>query len=315
MIYKSRKIATLDLGTNSLLMLIAERDEEGRVTVIADESAMPRLGEGLRATKRLGDHIIERACRSIREFVLQAKELGVEEILITATSAVREAENSSALLTRIQEEAGIDIEVLPPNEEARLTYLSVTTEPGGDARSMVVDIGGGSTEVTWGIGHRFDGGRSLDVGTIKVLEGHLKSDPPSEAELDAARAEIDQRLSRVTPLGTLDHYYGTAGTFTHLASVDLQLKEYHPDKIAGHKLDQKTVNRWVDTLSRMTAKERLSLPGLDPRRADVILSGSLIIERLYPKFGNDVFEVYDRGIRFGKLFEKLRNFVPPVRFS
>jgi exopolyphosphatase/guanosine-5'-triphosphate,3'-diphosphate pyrophosphatase len=180
---------------------------------------------------------------------------------------------------------------------------------------MVVDIGGGSTEVTWGLGHRFDGGRSLNIGTIKLIEGPLQGDPPAPEALDQTRDEIDRQLVRVTPLGHLAHYYGTAGSFTHLAAVDLALREYDPVKIARHKLTRENVARWIDRLSRMNRREILALPGVDPRRADVLLAGSIIIERLCEKFQVPAFEVMDRGIRFGKLFDMLRGFEGPIIFS
>jgi len=314
MTYKRRRIATLDLGTNSLLMVVAERNEEGQVTVLEEDGLLPRLGEGLRNSGKISPQAADRACADLRNFFSRARNLQADEIVVTATSAVREASNRDEFLSRVKEELDLEIEVLPPNEEARLAYISVTLERGHDDPSMVVDIGGGSTEITWGIGARFDGGRSLDLGTVKLLDGPLASERPSTSDLEKARKEIDSRLMRVTPLGKLDHYYGTAGSFTHLASVDLKLTEYHPDRVQGYRLDKETVSDWTSKLASMSVEEKLALPGIDPKRVDVIFPGTLIIERLFEKFGHDAFEVHDRGIRFGKLFDRLRTFVPPVRF-
>ena len=180
---------------------------------------------------------------------------------------------------------------------------------------MVVDVGGGSTEITWGIGHRFDGGRSLDLGTVKLLEEHLTGDPPTRTAISRARDEIDQRLSRVTPLGKLTRYYGTAGSFTHLVSLNLELKAYHSTKVSGHRLTRENVRKFVDLFSTAPRSEVLKLPGVDPRRADVLLAGTLIIERLFEKFQIPAFEVYDRGVRFGKIFDRLKGFVPPIQFA
>ncbi len=312
MTYKRRRLATLDLGTNSLLMLVAERNEEGKIKILLDDSAMPRLGEGLRATGKISPQVMDRTLNAMKELLKKAEECKANEIFITATSAVREASNQKEFLSRFFEIVGREIEILPPSEEARLTFLSVTSERGHEDCSMVVDIGGGSTEITWGIGARFDGGRSLNLGTVKLLEGHLENEIPTQANLDSTRKEIDTQLSRITPLGQLDHYYGTAGSFTHLASIDLELAQYSPDDVAGHKITQERVSEWIKRLSKMSREERLLLPGLDPRRVDVLLPGMLIIERLLDKFRNDSFQVFDRGIRFGKLFDELKKFVPPV---
>jgi exopolyphosphatase / guanosine-5'-triphosphate,3'-diphosphate pyrophosphatase len=311
-IYKRRRIATIDIGTNSLLMIVAERNEEGKLTILADESRVPKLGEGLRATRSISPQGMERTLTALSEIFAIAKSHGADEIFVTATSAAREASNQEEFLTKAEQILGCPLEIIPPNEEARLTYISVTSERGNDDPSMVVDIGGGSTEITWGLGHRFDGGRSLDLGTVKVHEGFLKEDPPTATEVDAARKEIDQRLSRVTPLGKLNHYFGTAGSFTHLASIDLALENYRWNKILDYRLTKETLNHLVARLSRSARSEIVSWPGVDPRRADVLLAGALIIERLFEKFKMDAFIVVDRGVRFGKLFSQLKGFAPPL---
>lgn len=313
--YRQRRLAALDLGTNSLLMLAAERNGEGKLLVLADEIETPRLGEGLRETGKISEKALDRTCTSIQKLLTKTKDLNITEIFLTATASVREASNQDEVVQKISNLLEQNVEVLPPNEEGRLTYISVTTERGHEAPSMVADIGGGSTEITWGIGARFDGVRSLNIGTVKLLEGRLKNNPPSQDELEQTRKEIDHQLARVTPLGSLEHYYGTAGSFTHLASIDLELKSYTSEKVAGHQLTKERVTQWVDRISKMTVEERKKLAGVDPRRADVLLPGALIIERLFEKFKNHAFEVYDRGIRFGKLFDKLRGFIPPIHFQ
>ncbi len=314
-LFKKRRIATIDIGSNAVLMLVAERDEKGTLTVLADESSMPRLGEGLRRTRNLAPIAMERSLDVLRNYAARARELDAGEIFATATNAAREAENREDFLSAASAVLGNRVELLSPNEEARLTYLSVTADESNVAPSMVVDIGGGSTEVTWGLGNRFDGGRSLDLGTIKLIEGPLKGDPPGPQELDLARREIDERLARITPLGNLARYYGTAGSFTHLAAVEMELRDYHPSRVAHRKLTPERVRFWIDRFSGMRQKEIEKIPGVDRRRLDVILAGSLIIERLLIKFHVPAFEVMDRGIRFGKLFDTLRGFQPPITYS
>jgi exopolyphosphatase/guanosine-5'-triphosphate,3'-diphosphate pyrophosphatase len=302
--YKRRRIATFDLGSNSFLLLVAERSEEGRIKVLLDDSLTPRIGEGSRESRWISAAPLERAEEALRTLALKAKDAGAEEFFAGATSAVREASNQEEVLARLSAAAGFPVEVMEASEEARLTYLSVTLEQPHNERTLVVDIGGGSTEITWGIGGRFDGGRSLDLGTVKLLEANLP--------LEEARRAIDRQLERITPLGKLDRYYGTAGAFTLLASVDMGLERYSPERISGHSLSRSRLSQWVERLSAMTMEERGLLPGSDPRRVDLLLPGALIAERLQAKFGNDSFEISDRGVRFGKLFDLLRGFVPPI---
>ncbi|MFH1262696.1 MAG: Ppx/GppA phosphatase family protein [Pseudomonadota bacterium] len=315
MTYKRRRIASIDLGSNSFLLLAAERGEDGLFTVLADESETPRISEGLRATRTISPEAVQRAVAALTKLSTRAKEIGATEIFATATAAVREASNRDDVIRVFSEAAGVPLEVLPPAEEARLSYLSVTMELPHNERTMVVDIGGGSTEITWGIGHRFDGARSLNLGTVKLLEKHLTMECPTAIELDAARDEIDAALARITPLGTLDHYYGTAGSFTHLASLELGLERYSSQGVAGHILTRERVEEWVNKIASTPFEGRKLLPGADPRRIDVLLSGTLIVERLFEKFKNRSFQVFDRGVRFGKAYDVLRGFAPPIHFA
>ncbi len=312
--FKKRRLAVIDVGTNSILLLVAERDEKGTLTVIKDRLATPRLGAGLRETGKISDEALERTHDALQMFSRTAKDLSPEKVLIATTSAVREANNQPEVLSRLEAGAEGEIEVLSRNDEARLSYVAVTSVLNHDLPSMVVDIGGGSTEITWGIGSRFDGGRSLNLGTVKLLEGPLSMESPSERDLENARAEIDVQLNRVAPIGRLDHHYGTAGTFTHLVSLELGLSSYRAEKVNGQGLTLEKVKSWLARLAPMSNEERKKLPGVDPRRVDLLVPGTLIIERLHNKFGNPRFEVHDRGVRYGKLFEQLRGFNSPIQF-
>ena len=313
--YKKRRIATIDIGTNSILMVIAERDEKGHLKVLYQTSHVPKLGEGLRNTGKISTAAIDRAARALQECKGVAHRFEVSEIFLTATSATREASNRDQFVSKVHEETGMSIQVIPPNEEARLTYLSATSEQAGNISTMVVDIGGGSTEITWGLGARFDGGRSLNLGTVKLTDAYLNRIPPSKEMIEKARGEVDDRLSRVTPLSALQRSFGTAGSFTHLASIALGLEKYHPDAVQNFKITLPITQEWIERLSKMSREEIGKLKGVDVRRIDVLLSGTIIIERLLKKFNLDGFDVIDRGIRFGKLFDLLKGFVPPIEWG
>ena len=312
---KNRTIATIDLGSNSILMLVVQRNEDGEIHVLYDGSEVVKLGEGVKETHNISTIALDRAVKAIQHYQKDLEKFQIEKIFLTATSAMREAENRDAIIESIRTQTSIEVELLPKVEEVRLTYKSVLAEEGHDDPSLVIDIGGGSTEIGWGIGSRYDGGRSLNLGTVKLLEGPLRPEKLSESDLQLARAEIDREMIRVTPLGDLDHYYGTAGSFTQAAALELQLQKYTSQAVDHFKLKKEHVARWLNELAPLSIEQKKLIPGIDPKRIDVIVPGLLIIERLFQKFQNDEFIVRDRGIRFGKAFDQFRDFKPQIFFD
>lgn len=313
--YRDRTIATIDLGTNSILLLIIRRDDQGTVHVLHEGSEVVKLGEKLKESGNICQPALERTLKAIKQYQEDISKFTVEKIYLTATSAMREAENQEQVIKTIQEQTGLEVEVLPKVEETRLTYKSVLLEEAHEDPSLVIDIGGGSTEIGWGIGSRYDGGRSLNLGTVKLIEGPLSKTQPSDADIATARAEIDAELRRLVPLGQLKHYYGTAGSFTQAAALELKLEKYSPQAVDGFKLQKSSVEQWISKLSRMSDAEKLTLPGIDPKRVDVLLAGFIVIERLYNKFGASEFIVRDRGVRYGKAFDQFRDFKPGIVFQ
>jgi exopolyphosphatase/guanosine-5'-triphosphate,3'-diphosphate pyrophosphatase len=313
--YRDRTIATIDLGTNSVLLLVVQRNDQGEVRVLHEGSEVVRLGEKLKQTGNISPAALDRTISAIKNYQTQIAPFNVEKIYLTATSAMREAQNQQEIVDAITAATSLEVEILPKAEETRLAYKSVTAEEPHEDPALVIDIGGGSTEIAWGMGSRYDGGRSLDLGTVKLIEGIMSKEILSSAELDLARAEIDNALVRVTALGDLDYYYGTAGSFTQAAALDLKLTEYSSKAVDHHKLKKENVSAWIQKLSQMTNEEKKSLPGADPKRTDVMLAGMLIIERLYQKFETSEFIVRDRGVRFGKAFDQFRDFKPDIIFA
>lgn len=313
--YRNRTIATIDLGTNSILLLVIQRDDKGDVHVLHEGSEVVRLGEKIKQTGNISPAALDRTLTAIKHYQDIIAPFNVEKTYLTATSAMREAQNQEEIIAAITAATTLEVEVLPKAEETRLAYKSVTAEEQHEDPSLVIDIGGGSTEIAWGMGSRYDGGRSLDLGTVKLIEGVMSKEILSSAELDAARAEIDNALVRVTALGDLDYYYGTAGSFTQAAALDLKLTDYSSKAVDHHKLKKENVSAWIQKLSQMTNEEKKSLPGADPKRIDVMLAGLLIIERLFLKFETSEFIVRDRGVRYGKAFDQFRDFNPQIKFG
>ena len=313
--YRDRTIATIDLGSNSILLLIVRRNDQGQVHVLHEGSEVVKLGEKIRETGNITPAALERTIKAIKQYQADIEKFPVEKVYLTATSAMREAGNQEDIIKTIQEQTGLETEVLPKVEETRLTYKSVLSEEPHEDPSLVIDIGGGSTEIGWGIGARYDGGRSLNLGTVKLIEGPLSKNQVSETDLNDARAEIDNELRRLVPLGQLKHYYGTAGSFTQAAALELQLENYTPQAVDHFKLKKEVVEKWIGKLSKMSQDEIKTLPGVDLKRTDVLLAGLIVIERLYNKFGTSEFIVRDRGVRYGKAFDQFRDFKPEIIFA
>lgn len=313
--YRDRTIATIDLGTNSMLLLVVRRDENGVVHVLHDGSEVVKLGENLKQTGNISPAALDRTINAIKKYQDDMKPFNIDKVYLTATSAMREAQNQEEIINAIQTQTGLEVEVLPKVEEVRLTYKSVLAEEKHEAPSLVVDIGGGSTEVGWGLGSRYDGGRSMNIGTVKLIEGPLRNPNPSAADLQAARNEIDREMQRLVPLGKLEYYYGTAGSFTQAAALDLKLGKYTPQAVDHYKLSRQSVEQWIQKLASMTVEERKTLPGIDLKRMDVLIAGLVVIERLFYKLEAPEFIVRDRGVRFGKAFDQFRDFNQEVIFA
>lgn len=313
--FRDRTIATIDLGTNSILLLVVRRDEHGVIHVLQEGSEVVRLGEKLKTTGVISSAALSRTLAAIQAYQKEIEKHKVDKIYLTATSAMREAQNQQEIMDAITSQTGLEVEVLPKVEETRLTYKSVLSEEQHEDPSLVIDIGGGSTEIGWGIGARYDGGRSLNLGTVKLIEGALSKSNPTDADLNAARAEIDQELKRLVPLGKLQHYYGTAGSFTQAAALELKLSTYTPQAVDHFRLKKQSVEQWISKIAKMSPEELKTLPGIDVKRMDVLLAGLIVIERLYNKFQTDEFIVRDRGVRFGKAFDQFRDFKPEIVFA
>ncbi|HMQ09760.1 MAG TPA: hypothetical protein PKC21_04420 [Oligoflexia bacterium] len=297
-------IATIDIGTNSMLMLGVDYYKK-TTHFLFDHYYMPRLGEGLAQSHCINQKALARAYKD-----LQACKKTLDgyqrpyHIFITASSAIREAENQKDIVATLEKifSPG-SIEIISGQEEARLSYLSLKDCYSIDSKNILFDIGGGSTEIAFGKNDTLIESQSIKFGTVKLLDMYFKP-KHSFDKLDQAREYILQQLSNCSILPPKNtQFFGTAGSFTQCASMLLQLETYQADKIDGFKLSKKNITDKISQLSNLSIKQIKNLAGIDPKRADVILPGLIIIECLMQFFKTDSIKVYDRGIRFGKLFD------------
>jgi exopolyphosphatase/guanosine-5'-triphosphate,3'-diphosphate pyrophosphatase len=295
------RVAVVDIGTNSTRLLVAEVDG-GTLAELQRESIVTRLGEGVEATGRLGEAPMQRVFAVLDGYAAAIERHGATVRTAVMTSAVRDAVNGAEFAAAVRDRYGLDALTLSGDEEARLTYLGATATRGGGEPLVVIDIGGGSTELVVGAAGAVDFHSSTQVGVVRHSERHLHSDPPAPAELRAlaidARAAIDAAVPeelRTRPAGGI----ATGGTATQLASVDLGLAVHDRERVEGHALSRATLEHLRDRLAALPLAERCSVRGLDPARAPTIVAGVVILIQAVGAFGLDGVDVSERDILWG----------------
>jgi exopolyphosphatase/guanosine-5'-triphosphate,3'-diphosphate pyrophosphatase len=301
------RIATIDIGTNTTLLLVAEASG-GTISVLEDRATITRLGRGIGKDGRLGQEGIDRTLATLSGYAVLARVLEAP-IFAIGTEALRRAPNADDFLCRAAALLDMPVEVIDGEREAGLTFLAAKQSfPGAAARTMVVvDIGGGSTEIVVAHGGAVDSCRSLPLGSVRLTERHIHHDPPLAGEIAAVRAEAAERLAEAPFPSQTDQPYlvGVAGTVTTLAAMAQDLRSYDPALVHGFHLTLPALEQQIDRLHVSTQSQREAMTGLDPLRADVILAGAIILSEIARRVGSTHLLVSDRGIRWGLLYEKL----------
>ncbi|MBE7501832.1 MAG: Ppx/GppA family phosphatase [Verrucomicrobiales bacterium] len=303
--------AVLDVGTNSVKLLVADLAPP-TVRPVLERSIQTRLGRGLATTGRLDPAAVAETVRVIARLHAEARQLGAERVRIAATSAAREASNTGDLLDAVRTATGLVVEVLSGEQEARWGFAGVTTDPDLQDRSiLLLDVGGGSTELALGrVGNlRFHA--SYPLGAVRWLERLHPSDPPRPSELERGRRELAETVGSlvVPPLqphlvgvrqGPLQ-LVGTGGTASVLAAMALELVAFDRAAIDGRVLRAAEVTARLEQLWSLPLARRRVLPGLPPERADVMLTGTLIYEGLMAVLGFESLRITTRGLRYAAL--------------
>ena len=288
------RVAAVDLGTNSTRLLVA--DVEGdQLDEIVRELRITRLGEGVDQRRRLLPVPIARVRNCLAEFRRELEEHGATRTLAIATSAIRDAENGEAFLGEIEWSYGFSTRLLAGAEEAAMMYRGVTAGRPPLDETLIVDIGGGSTELVLGSNGGVRSSVSLDIGCVRLTERFLVSDPPSRPELAAASAYARSLLPSLEARNAI----GVAGTVTTLATLDLGLDEYDPEQTHGHRIPRTTVGRELERLAALPLTERLQVSGIEPGRAPVIVAGLVVLREVLDAYGLDEVEVSERDILHG----------------
>ncbi|GII52929.1 hydrolase [Planotetraspora thailandica] len=302
------RVAAVDCGTNSVRLLIADIARDGSEPVdVERRMEIVRLGQGVDRTGRLAPEALERTFTAMRGYAqLIAEHAGPSgrmPVRVVATSATRDASNRADFVAGVREIFGVEPEVVTGEEEARLSFTGATNGgPGaGDAPYLVVDIGGGSTEFVVGT-DAVEGALSVDIGCVRLTERHLKGDPPDQATVEAAIADIEAAMDRVeavVPVRRARTLVGLAGSVTTVAGIALGLPDYDPAKIHHSRVPAHEVHEISARLLGMTHDERAAIPVMHPGRVDVIGAGALILDRIVARYGFDEVVVSEHDILDG----------------
>jgi exopolyphosphatase / guanosine-5'-triphosphate,3'-diphosphate pyrophosphatase len=297
------RVAVVDIGTNSTRLLIADVGDDG-VSELERESKVTRLGEGVDATGRLGDAPQERVFAVLEHYAERIAALDCEASAAVMTSAVRDAANGDAFRAAVGERFGLDGRTLTGDEEAAYSFRGATAaRPADDtARRVVIDIGGGSTELVCGTGHEPGFHVSTQIGVVRFSERFVEHDPPDGGELDALAAEARRGVEAAVPAdvrGSVGGAIAVAGTATSSASIDLELDPYDAARVEGHVLSRERLGELRARLAALPLEARREVTGLDPDRAPTIVAGVVILECVLAAFGLATVEVSDRDILWG----------------
>jgi exopolyphosphatase/guanosine-5'-triphosphate,3'-diphosphate pyrophosphatase len=299
------RYAVIDAGTNSIKFHIGEHAADGTWRTVVDRAELTRLGEGLAQQGVIGDAALERAVAAIAGMVGEAKRHGVRAIAAVGTAGLRIAKNGDQVVAAIKARAGVHIEVISGEEEGRLAYLAAKSGLGLKTGSLVVfDTGGGSSQFTFGHDSSVDERFSVEVGAVRYTERYGLDNAVSPGVLREAMAAIAADLSRIDGRPVPDALVAMGGAVTNITAVRHRLATYDPAVVQGSVLDRAEIDRQIELYRSLDADARRAIPGLQPKRAEVILAGACIVRTVMEKLGKQSFTVSDRGLRHGVLAER-----------
>lgn len=299
------RVAVIDTGTNSTRLLVAEVEGK-QVRELERRTAITRLGEGVDDAGYLHEDAKERVRRCVADYAKIISRYHPAKTIVLATSSVRDATDGRKFISELAKAYGFSSRVLPGEEEASLSFLGTTLGIDKNSRIMLVDIGGGSTEIATGRDGSIDFASSLEMGCVRITERFLHSDPVTASELEEATSFIDGILSQAidkSRIGSIDKTFAVAGTVTALAAIDLGLKRYDRNAVHGHILTREKINGLLSRLAKMDVRQRLKIDTMEKGRADVIVGGTLIAARFMNYARVEEFIISEQDILDGAAVE------------
>jgi exopolyphosphatase / guanosine-5'-triphosphate,3'-diphosphate pyrophosphatase len=296
---EAQRLGVIDVGSNSTRLLVADV-EDGRVKPVERRSTVTRLGRGVDLSGQLAAEAIEATCAAVDSYVATLQELGVERVDAIATSAVRDATNGGAFVAELRERFALSARVLDGEEEARLTYLGATSEHSPEVPTLVIDIGGGSTELVVGEGRDVEWHASLQAGVVRHTERHLIHNPPTPVELEALATDLRGLIETArAEAPRAEAGIAVAGTPTSLAAIEMELEPYDPQQIHGHVLELPSVQRMLSRLAATPLEQRTEIRGLHADRAPTIVAGVVTLAEAMRAFDLERIAVSEHDILYG----------------
>lgn len=305
----TERIACIDVGTNTALLLVADLEPAtGNIVTVEHRQTIVRLGQKVDEHRMIHPEALDRLTACMTEYRTLCDELGVRRILAVGTSALRDAANRAEIIAAANRATGIEISCISGEDEATLTFFgAVAGLPEVPEPFTVIDIGGGSTEIIMGTVEKVESAVSMNIGSVRMTERFCTSQPPSPEEFEAARQEIDRNLAAALPpfFAGRQQVFGVAGTLTTIAQVCLGDRQFDPSRVQGFRLDYAAVHELLEQLRLMTLDEIVAL-GIPEGRADVFTMGVLILRQFMRMLGVGAVTVSIQGLRFGMAQQELR---------
>ncbi len=303
------RVAVVDIGTNSTRLLVADVGADGAVSELKRLSTVTRLGQGVDASGALAPEAMQRVFDTLERYRATIDEHGVPEAMAVLTSAVRDAANGAEFSARVRDDFGLEAQTLAGEQEAQLSFLGATSsrDPQAPSPVVVIDIGGGSTELVIGTDGEVAFFVSTQAGSVRQGERFVHSDPPAPEELAALADEVRELFGAVPAdvRASVAAGVAVAGTATQLAAIDQALEPYDPARVHGYRLDRAACERMLAQLAQLPEAERRDVPGLDPARAPTIVAGAVLMIEAMRAFGLDVVEVSEHDILRGAALRRV----------
>ncbi len=300
------RIATIDVGTNSTRLLVADVVNE-EVKQLFKTGRVTRLGRGVKRSGRLSREGIEETLKALREFKDLLENYSPDRVVVVTTEAARLAENSEEFLSRVRE-LGFEIELLPEREEAELVFRANLLHFKPSGKAMTIDLGGGSTEIVFGDVNGIELLRSLKFGVVFLYESFLKSDPPERGELLSMESFIEKELKPIREsIGNVGfEVYAVGGTITSVVAMEEKMKVYRPEIVHGYTVTREMVEKWYSRLSSIPSSERKKVVGLEEGRVDVIVPGLAFFKVFCRLFGVERLTVSELGLLYGLVLREVK---------
>jgi exopolyphosphatase/guanosine-5'-triphosphate,3'-diphosphate pyrophosphatase len=300
-----KRYACIDIGSNTILMLIAEASADGSLNILHDIGETTRLGRGLSGARLLQQESMEASIVTLKKYIALCYKEKVDQISAIGTNALRLAKNTDQFIKRVRNECSITLRVITEREEALLTNLSVQRDPHMPHDAIVIDVGGGSTEYIFNNAKdnsSIDTVGSLPIGAVNLTEKFIYHDPPTRSELLRLKKEINNALNYIL-FSVNQPMVAIGGSATTIAAINLGLNKYDRTMIHGYKLTMRQLKAIVTRLQCLDNESKKNIPGLSADRADIIMAGAMIILASMEKIGSSIIYISCYGVRYGLLYQ------------